>query len=167
MRLVNMSNNVKVTSSALLIPMVCLNSDLDASYEIAEIPLSGFLDSDFTDNNGVTSLKANFEPRVVASMLELRKTRYTGRKRLLFIHSFMVIEESQFGSFSDSVVPKSVFKFLSGNPDIGYFYEMFFVLYPNITYDILYFSEKLGKVTQYFMKWDLQKGCVEVNYKVL
>jgi hypothetical protein len=167
MRLVSFSNLVKVTRSGLIFPSVTLDADNDAEYEIIEVPFLGFNDTDFMEFNGIKTLTANFEPRIIDGVLHLCKSRGTFKKRLLFIHPFLMIDGGDFGSFPESVVPDSIFKFKTGTPDLGYFYEMMFILDPDIKYDILYYSEELGKVTQYFIIWDYFKDFVEVTYTKL
>ena len=168
MQLVNMSSRSYVNFLGLNFPCLVEDVDGDLSYEHTLVPFIGCEEYDFAEFNGITKLLAHVEPRISENTLVLVKQQnQEDDGRLLFLYSFPVMDNAQFGSYPGTTSPDLVYKFASGNPDIGYFFEMIFVLQKDIKYEVLYHSEILNKVTKIELLWNAKEDYVSVIPSIL
>lgn len=167
MQLVNMSCRAFVNFFGLNFPCLVEDVDGDLSYEHTLIPFVGCDDLDFYDFDGNIKLLANVYPRITGNTLFLVKQRDLVDDKILFVYSFPVMDGGQFGFFPGTTSPEIVYKFASGNPDVGYFFELIFVLHKDVKYEVLYHSEILNKITKVNLFWDSDRDFVSVTPTVV
>jgi len=168
MQLVNMSSRAFINFYGLNFPCLIEDVDGDLSYEHTLVPFVGCNESDFTEFNGITKILAHLQPKITGNTLVLvKQLKQEDDGKLLFLYSFPIMEGGAFGTFPEATNPEIVYKFSSGNPESGYFYEMLFVLQKDIKYEILYHSEVLNKITKVSLYWDSFYDHVSVTLTVI
>lgn len=167
MQLVNMSSRAYVNFFGLNFPCLLEDVDGELSYEHTLVPFVGCEETDFKVFNGITKLLASISPKVTGNTLVFVKDKEPLDDKILFIYSFPIMDGGQFGTFPDSINPELVYKFASGNPDIGYFYELIFVIRKDINYEVLYHSEILNKIIKINIFWNSSQDFVSVTSTVI
>jgi len=167
MQLVNMSSRAFINFFGLNFPCLLEDKDGDLSYEHVLVPFVGCDESDFTEFNGITKLLAQVEPKITGTTLVLRKKTSLDDNYVLFLYSFPVMHGGEFGTFPEATNPEVVYKFFSGNPESGYFYEMLFVLQKDVRYEILYHSEPLNKIIKFVLFCNSDEEFVSVTSSVV
>ena len=150
----------------------CLVEDVDGdlAYEHTLIPFIGFNDSDFRETNGIVHLNCHCEPVVTdGNNLVFKKTSYaeSDEDKVILLYSFPIMDGGEFGAFPGMIQPEVAFRFRSGNPDSGYFFEMIFILKRDTPYEILYHSEVADRVTAFDFHWNSKFESIETRPRKL
>lgn len=170
MHLVNMSRLAFVNEYGLNIPCIINDEDGELCYEHTFVAFRGFDDSDFGfSSEGKPVLLAHCFPVVTeGNVLTLIKPKHRMFDDVvLFLYSFPIMEGGEFGVFPGNIPPEAIYKFKSGNPDSGYFYELMLILKKDILYEILYHSEKISKITSCEFKWDSKQNWISTNFRII
>jgi len=163
-----MSISAFINFFGLNFPCLIEDVDGDLGYEHTLVPFVGCSEDDFTEFNGITKVLAHLQPKITGNTLVLVKQQVQEDDgKLLFLYSFPIMDGGEFGAFPDTINPEAVYKFSSGNPDSGYFYDMLFVLQKDIKYEVLYHSEVLSKITKITLHWDSSREFVSVSHSVI
>ena len=156
MLIANMSKFAFVNRLGINFP--CLVEDVNGNlvYEHTLIPFVGFNESDFNEIHGLTILTSHCYPVLKENTLMLKKASRHDKtdNKVIFLYSFPIITGGEFGVFPETVQPESAFKFRSGNPDSGYYFEMIFILDRDIKYEILYHSMLNNQVIAFDFLWN-------------
>jgi len=164
MRLISMSRNGFINHNGLNFSCIVEDTDGDIAYEHTLVPFIGFNDFDFSGDGKSTMLTSHFNPVVSGSTLYFSKSKVQKDDGLvMFAYSFPIIEGGQFGTYQDSLPPEHIYKFVSGNFESGYFYELLLILKKNTLYEIIYHSEYLSKITKTEIFWDDESNFISVK----
>jgi hypothetical protein len=170
MYLVNMSRFAFINEFGLNIPYLVIDEDREVSYEHTLVPFKGFTGEDLrVSPEGKLMLISPCYPVVTETnvLLLLKPKHYRSEDKILFLYSFPVIDGGDFGVFPETESPEAIYKFRSGNPESGYFFDMMFILKKDITYEILYHSEKENQITSFQFRWDSRMDFVSTRFKAI